>query len=352
VTVSSPDCGDGSKESVVIDEKYREWNRTHEQIRAQGAMGNLNRGIEITTHGINTRLIAWPGNGFQTESVHVLTLKPGDASDNYTYDMAEEALLCLWGRGEMYIRGRWVTVAPGDMAFIPAAVPHGLRNPAGNTEDFVLVNQISPPQFDLYEAGGYYDREQGVMDFDAIEHDKKNSRWASLSQATEVMARETHPEVRPWNLSVEEIRQGGALFNVFKGATFGDLGTPMLLVLWPGFGVRSAGLHMGGTPTGERAEIHTHPTSDECLFNWSGRGEAYCLGDWIEEDPLDVLLAPCGVQHTVGGPRDLNAGPSYGCGFASPPQLDLYVRTPFFHDGTFAAPPWTVLPGAPVESEG
>jgi gentisate 1,2-dioxygenase len=332
----------------MIDEKFREWNRGHDQIRSRGAMGNLNRGIEITTRGIDTRLIAWPGNGFQTESVHVLTLQPGDASDLYTFDMAEEALLCLWGSGEVYVRGQWVIVAPGDMAFIPAGIPRGLRNPAANTEDFVLVNQITPPQFDLYEASGFYDREHGVMNFEAIEQAKQETRWANLPPAVDVQMRETHPEVRAWNLSPEEIRQGGALFNVMKGARFGDLGTPMLLVLWPGYGVRSAGLHMGGTPAGERAEIHTHPTSDECLFNWVGKGEAYCDGEWMEEDALDVLLAPCGVPHTVGGPRDLSAGPSYGCGFASPPQLDLYVRTPFFHAGSFDAPPWSTLETAPA----
>ncbi|MGI8486349.1 MAG: hypothetical protein ACR2OU_19085 [Thermomicrobiales bacterium] len=82
----------------MVDGAYREWNRSHEEIRNRGAMGNLNRGIEIKTHGVNTRLIAWPGNGFQTQSVHVLTLKPGDASERYTYGMAEEALLCLWVR--------------------------------------------------------------------------------------------------------------------------------------------------------------------------------------------------------------------------------------------------------------
>ncbi len=44
-------------------------------------------GIEITAHGVNARLIAWPGNGFQTESVHVLTRKPGEASDLYPCDI-------------------------------------------------------------------------------------------------------------------------------------------------------------------------------------------------------------------------------------------------------------------------
>ena len=329
----------------MVDDSYREWNRGHDQIRRQGAMGNLNRGIEITAHGISARLIAWPGNGFQTESVHVLTLKPGDTSALYTYGMAEEALLCLWGTGEVYLRGQWVTMAPGDLAFVPAAVPRGLRNPARNDADFVLVNQITPPQFDLYETGGYYDRDRGVMNFAAIEAAKRETRWANLLPARDVRLRETHPEVRAWNLAVDEIRREGALFNVLKGTSFGDLGTPMLLILWPGYGVRSAGLHMGGTPAGARAEIHTHPDSDECLFNWVGSGQAYCGDRWMPEDPLDCLLAPCGVHHSIGGPLDPEAGPSYGCGFASPPQLDLYLRTPFYHDGSFDAPPWATLPG-------
>ena len=247
----------------MIDEKYREWNRSHEVIRARGAMGHLNHGIEITGHGVRTRLIAWPGNGFQTESVHVLTLAPGDASDCYTYDLAEEAFLCLWGTGEAFVRGQWVTVAPGDLAFVPAGVPRGLRNRAGNSADFVLVNQVTPPQFDLYETGGYYDREHGVMNFDAIEAAKLTATPGNLVPATEVMVRETHPEVRPWNLTVAEIRQGGALFSIFKGAGFGDLGTPMLLITWPGYGVRSAGLHMGGTPAGERAEIRAAHSPQE-----------------------------------------------------------------------------------------
>ncbi len=55
----------------MVDGAYREWNRSHEEIRSRGAMGNLNRGIEIETHGVSTRLIAWPGNGFQTQSIHV-----------------------------------------------------------------------------------------------------------------------------------------------------------------------------------------------------------------------------------------------------------------------------------------
>jgi hypothetical protein len=90
----------------VADEKWSARFRTHDQIRSHGAIGNLNDGIEIMTQGVRTRLIAWPGNGFQTESVHVLTLAPGEESALYDYDMSDEAMLCFKGQGEVYMRGR------------------------------------------------------------------------------------------------------------------------------------------------------------------------------------------------------------------------------------------------------
>ena len=47
----------------MIDEKWSARFRSHDEIRSRGAIGNLNDGIEITTQGVRTRLIAWPGNG-------------------------------------------------------------------------------------------------------------------------------------------------------------------------------------------------------------------------------------------------------------------------------------------------
>ena len=128
-----------------------------------------------------------------------------------------------------------------------------------------------------------------------------------------------------------------------KGASFGELAIPMLLVLWPGYGVRSAGLHSGVTAPGQRSVIHTHPDSDECLFNWVGKGQVYCGDRWINSDAFDCLLAPCGVSHGEGGSLDPADASSAGCGFASPPQLDLYLRTPYFTDGTFRPPEWSTL---------
>src|SRR5207247_5189895 len=84
-------------------------------------------------------------------SVQVLTLAPGEESAQYEYDMSDEAMVCFKGQGEVYLRGEWVRMNPGDIAYFPERVPRALRNPKGHSRDFVLVNQICPPQFDLYE---------------------------------------------------------------------------------------------------------------------------------------------------------------------------------------------------------
>jgi len=97
-------------EYTQIPETYLEKNRTREAIRRKGAIANLNDGIEITTHGLSTRIVAWPGKGFQTESLHVLTLQPGEESESYRYDRAEEGLACIKGKGEVFLRGEWVEI--------------------------------------------------------------------------------------------------------------------------------------------------------------------------------------------------------------------------------------------------
>jgi hypothetical protein len=67
-------------------------------------------------------LLAWPGTGFQTEAVHVLTLEPGHEGERYRYDLAEEAFLCHSGSAEIWLRERWVRLEPGDLAYVPEGV--------------------------------------------------------------------------------------------------------------------------------------------------------------------------------------------------------------------------------------
>lgn len=327
---------------MPVDPQILEKNRTHEQIRSSGALGNLNDGIEIPIHGISSRLIAWPGNGFQTESIHVLTHKPGDESEMYEYDMAEEAMICLKGEGEVYLHDKWVTMKPGDIAFFPERVKHASRNSKDNKDDFVLVTQISPPEFSLYADSGYYDKEKCIMNFEAIERDKKTAKTANLSPKNEFKLNDTNLEVRANNLSVDEIRTKGALFNVFQGADFSGIDVPMVLILWPGYGVRSTGFHYGYMPPGSEAPRHTHPASDECVINWGGYGYAFINDVTVDMGPLDTLLAPSGVHHGGGVHKDAKE-PQFPGGCAAPPQLDLYIKTSYYKDGKFEEPKWTTL---------
>src|SRR3954453_5419869 len=140
-------------------EEFLARSRSYAEIRQKGCVGSFNDGIEIETNGVRTRLVAWPGLGIMEGSIHVLTLAPGDASSMYQYEQAEEMLICLKGSGEVYLRDQWVTVRPGDIAYVPNTRPHGVRNPRGNSADLVLISQIPPPQVYLYEPAGFFDRQ-------------------------------------------------------------------------------------------------------------------------------------------------------------------------------------------------
>jgi hypothetical protein len=150
-------------------EALRARYRTAEEIRADGAMGNLGDGVEITTHGIATRLIAWPGTGLQTEAVHVLTIALGEESDRYRYDLAAPAsgtsdalhthpvsdeCLVMWhgDSAEFFIGGTWLPAQANDVALAPCGVAHGHRS-QGVT---LFGGYASPPQLDLLMPTDYY----------------------------------------------------------------------------------------------------------------------------------------------------------------------------------------------------
>ena len=338
----------------MSDESYRARNRTHEQIRRFGAVGSLNDGVEITTNGISTRLIAWPANGFQTQSLHVLTLKPGDETPLYRYAMSEEGFLCLSGTGEVFIRDQWATIEAGDIAYFPDNVPHGLRNAPSNRDDFVLISAIAPPVLTLYELAGYYDRAHKSMDFERAEQAWRQATPGDLSPASELHFNDSHPELRAWNLAVDDVRRHGALFNFCSGAKFGGLGGDVRLILWPGYGVAKAGFHSaltlpprpGQAPPAELIAAleamspHIHPISDEVVVNFGARGQVYCGDRWIAVGPNECVMAPCGVKHSaMPSPNGLDTVWLAG-GFAAPPQPDIYMQAGYDRGTGFAGPPF------------
>jgi gentisate 1,2-dioxygenase len=328
---------------MKITDEIRAQYRTAKQIREGGAIANLFCGANITVHGLDTRLLAWPGNGFQTQSVHVTTIQPGQQSDQYTYDIAEEAFLCRHGSAEVWLHDKWVTLQPGDIAYFPPGVKHQIRNPASNIEAAILVNQITPPQFDLYADKGFYNSALGVMNFDSIQKEINNTTpILPPANLKEMTFNDNQPDVRAHNLSSEQVRLKGALFNALMGTPFIGLGIPMRLVLWPGASTRMVGFNYANNPLGVTEKVHKHPVSDECLTLWSGTGELYIGGiGWLEAEANDVILAPCGVVH---GHRAINGrGPMMMGGFASPPQIDLVTSTNLYKDGVYAHPQATEL---------
>ena len=322
----------------MASEQYQARYKTASQIRREGAIGNLAHGPEIEIHGMPARLIAWPGNGFQTESVHVFTLKPGLESERYAYQLAEQAFLCHHGQGEVFLCDAWHPMKPGDMAYFPELAPRAFRN-TGRSEDFILVGQTTPPQLDEYAASGLYNQRHGAMDYTACERATLNAEKAEYPVVYEMAYHEHSPEVRPWNLSPQQVRAEGALFNIYRGTPFSGLGiSSFRLILWPGAGTRMVGFNFTHWPGNVPEAMHIHPLADECLIVWKGKAQFYMGAGWIDVEPNDVALAPQGIWHGHRNTEECVFG-----GFASPPQLDLMLNSGFYENGLFLPPKYDRL---------
>ena len=87
--------------------------------------------------------IALPFNaetGNKNSAVGCFEVEPGNALPTHT-DSAEEILLCLEGRVEVSLGNERSQISAGEMALVPAMVPHALGN--GGTETVRVVGFFS-----------------------------------------------------------------------------------------------------------------------------------------------------------------------------------------------------------------
>jgi len=250
--------------------------------------------------------------------------------------MADGAILCLSGEGEVWWRGSWRTLRPGDIGYFPEGGQHAVRCPAGAAEELIVVTQIRPPRFDLHERAGFYEPTQGTLNPSTIFRATRNAPRVNLP-SSQMAPQDTGSDVRAQNLPSADVRTGGALFNVYLGTPFPGLGLPAHLVLWPGAGSRTAGFNYAVAREWTMDNLSIHPVSDECLVLGEGEWEGCVAPGYTGAEIIDlathcVILASCGVLH---GHRT-TARPSVLGGFASPPQSDLLLDDGFYDDGVFS----------------
>ncbi|MDR1688783.1 MAG: cupin domain-containing protein [Clostridiales bacterium] len=128
------------------------------------------------------------------------------------------------------------------------------------------------------------------------------------------------------NISKDEVRQKGGIFNIHEGYNWTkSTELDLRLVLTPRQGSQGIGITSAVHTPGMEFEPHVHPLSEELVFCHEGEGEFYLFDKWIPVKAGDVLYAPPGVFHGTRK-RKGSSGNFTTIGVASPPQLDLYNR--------------------------
>jgi quercetin dioxygenase-like cupin family protein len=128
-----------------------------DKVKKEGGVFNLYNGdyTWTTPEGLTSHIVLTPRVGVANVNMGMGVHKPGQGMAPHVHPLSEEILIIYRGKGEVYLKDKWIPVEAGDIVYAPAGVYHGTRNPATNTEDFETIGCGAPPQLDLYQRAGY-----------------------------------------------------------------------------------------------------------------------------------------------------------------------------------------------------
>jgi quercetin dioxygenase-like cupin family protein len=131
-------------------------DQDRERISKEGSIFRIDEGYSwIETEGLSVHLVLTPKVGSRMLNVSSGFHKPGEGFEPHMHPISEELVIVIKGKGQFYLKDRWIDVEVGDILFAPPGIKHGTRNPATNSEEFVTVGCASPPQLDLYQRANY-----------------------------------------------------------------------------------------------------------------------------------------------------------------------------------------------------
>ncbi len=268
-------------------------------VRSKGALLKPGEVSDTIKYGCRTKLLMSPAMGSRLTGCEVVYHKPGETFTVRLHPISEVVIEVFKGKGEVFLGEFWYEVNEGDVIYAPENVKHGTRNPSSNSEEFIC----------------YYWQAPYLDEFDTL----PGARFELFEgQGGPVIACNVRGKFDA------RIPYTGYIGNVNSGALFMEHGAPMRFVVWPGMGARKITLHRAFHPAGVEFKPHIHPTAEDTILAFRGRGQGFLVDRWYDMEEGDVLFAPYPVKHGTRNSAEGSEEPFICTGAAAPPQIDLY----------------------------
>ncbi len=197
--------------------------------------------------------------------------RPDGRHLGHAHANADEILYILRGRLCVTLGQETVSVGPEDVCYVPAGMPHALRNRNGSEPCEVLMIYGGAASV---EAAGHVLRPDLVK---SAPQPRAEARW-----------------VRPLATVPSDVR-----LTLDTGWVNMDV---KWLVTDAALGARHCVLGRTVFPPGARHEGHSHPQAEEALYVVRGRGETLDGDTWHPIGVEDVVFTRTGVRHGFRNP--------------------------------------------------